>query len=105
MCCCCVELFDIKTQYEESDNPVVRVTRALTDKFTSMFGGMFKSTEMSEVLTEIARVEPTFELNDFLKRVQHDIIPNILEALSQSELEILKDLCTETVRIRRYFDI
>ena len=58
---------------------------------------MFKSTEMSEVLTEIVKMEPSFELNLFLKRVQYDIIPNVLEALSVGELEILKDWCTETV--------
>ena len=62
-----------------------------------MFGGIFKSTEMSEVLTEIVKVEPTFSLDEFLKRVQYDIVPNVMEALSQGEMEILKDWCTETV--------
>lgn len=90
------KLFEYKTQYDESDNPMIRATRGLTERFTSMFGGMFKSTEMSEVLTEIVRVDPNFNLDDFLKRVQHDIIPNVLEALSQGEMEILRDWCTET---------
>lgn len=89
-------MFEYKTQYDESDNPMIRATRGLTERFTSMFGGMFKSTEMSEVLTEIVRVDPNFNLDDFLKRVQHDIIPNVLEALSQGEMEILRDWCTET---------
>ena len=52
---------------------------------------------MSQVLTEISKCEPTFEINEFLSRVQNDIIPNILESLSQNELEILKDWCTEAV--------
>lgn len=90
------KLFEYKTQYDESDNPMVRATRGITERFTTMFGGMFKSTEMSEVLTEIVRVEPTFNLDSFLKRVQNDIIPNVMEALSQGEMEILKDWCTET---------
>lgn len=90
------KLFDYKTQYDESDNPLIRATRGITERFSSMFGGMFKSTEMSEVLTEIVRVEPTFNLDDFFKRVQYDIIPNVMEALSQGEMEILKDWCTET---------
>lgn len=89
------ELFEIKSQYDESDNPFVRATRSVTEKFTSVFGGLFKSTEMSEVLTEIVKSEPNFELSEFLSRVQHDIVPNILEALSQKELEILQDWCTE----------
>ena len=90
-------MFEFKTQYDESDNPFVRATRSLTEKFSSVFGGVFKTTEMSEVLTEIVKVEPSFELNAFIRQVQHDIIPNILESMSQSELEILKDWCTETV--------
>ncbi len=93
---CFKELFEYKTQYDESENPIIRATRGLTERFTTMFGGMFKSTEMSEVLTEIVRVEPSFSLDSFLKRVQNDIIPNVMEALSQGEMEILKDWCTET---------
>lgn len=90
-------MFEFKTQIDESDNPVLRATRTLTDKFSSIFGGMFKSTELSEVLTEIVKMEPTFELNEFLKRVQFDIIPNIMESVNQGELEILQDWCTEVV--------
>lgn len=90
-------MFELKTHYDESDNVMVRGTRALTEKLSAVFGGMFKSTEMSEVLSEIVKAEPDFELHAFLKRVQHDIIPNILEALEQQEHEILKDWCTEAV--------
>ena len=61
---------------------------------------MFKSTEMSEVLTEIVKMEPDFDLNEFIKKVQYDFIPNIMESLCQNELEILKDWCTETVNIK-----
>lgn len=90
------KMFEYKSQYDESDNPLIRATRGLTERFSSMFGGMFKSTEMSEVLTEIVRVDPNFNLDVFLKNVQYDIIPNVLEALSQGKMEILKDWCTET---------
>ncbi len=73
--------------------------------FSQMFfnkitkGGVFKSNDMSQVLTEITKSEPSFEINEFLNRVQYDIIPNILESLSQNELEILKDWCTEAVGV------
>jgi len=36
--CLCVELFDMKTRYEESDNIVVRATRTVTDKMSELFG-------------------------------------------------------------------
>jgi import inner membrane translocase subunit TIM44 len=52
---------------------------------------------MSEVLTEIIKMDPNFDTNEFLKFVQTDISPNVLESISRGELEILKDWCTETV--------
>jgi len=42
-------------------------------------GGVFSKTEMSEVLTEIIRMDPTFDKEQFIKQCQFDIIPNILE--------------------------
>jgi len=41
VCVCfwlCLELFDMKTRYEESDNIVVRATRTVTDKMSELFG-------------------------------------------------------------------
>jgi hypothetical protein len=60
-------------------------------------GGLLKKTEMSEVLTEITKMDPNLDTNEFLKFVQTDIIPNVLESFSRRELEILKDWFTETV--------
>ena len=90
-------MFEYKVQFDESDHPLARVTRALTERVSSVFGGMLKSNEMSEVLTEIVKVEPNFEITEFLKRVKFDIIPNVMESLCTGELEILKDWCTEAV--------
>lgn len=42
-------------------------------------GGLFSKTEMSEVLTEILKVDPSFDKDSFLKQCERDIIPNILE--------------------------
>lgn len=89
------KLFEFKTQFDESDNPIVRVTRGLTERVGYLFGGIFSSTEMSAVLTEITKVEPEFNINDFLKQVQYVIIPNVMESLRTGEMEILQDWCTE----------
>lgn len=88
-------------------------------------GGLFSKTEMSEVLTEILKVDPSFDKDSFLKQCERDIIPNILEvclnpsahaylieccarshtwacvlsqAMIRGELEVLKDWCYEAVR-------
>ncbi|KAL1772893.1 Mitochondrial import inner membrane translocase subunit TIM44 [Sigmodon hispidus] len=88
-------LFEMKMKYDESDNVFIRASRALTDKVTDLLGGLFSKTEMSEVLTEILRVDPTFDKDRFLRQCESDIIPNILEAMISGELDILKDWCYE----------
>ncbi|KAL6469469.1 hypothetical protein MHYP_G00229930 [Metynnis hypsauchen] len=87
--------FEMKMKYDESDNAFIRASRAVTDKMTDLIGGLFSKTEMSEVLTEILKVDPSFDKDSFLKQCEKDIIPNILEAMIQGELEVLKDWCYE----------
>lgn len=49
-------------------------------KFVSTFaGGMFQKTELSEVLTEIVKMDPNFDKEQFIKECEQEIIPNILE--------------------------
>lgn len=101
----------MKMKYDESDNALIRASRALTDKVTDLLGewlacpchlgqqrvvgggdqaldpllarlppgGLFSKTEMSEVLTEILRVDPAFDKERFLQQCENDIIPNVLE--------------------------
>ncbi|XP_077573261.1 mitochondrial import inner membrane translocase subunit TIM44-like [Stigmatopora nigra] len=87
--------FAMKMKYDESDNAFIRASRAVTDKMTNLIGGLFSKTEMSEVLTEILKADPSFDKDSFLKQCEHDIIPNILEAMIRGELEVLKDWCYE----------
>ncbi|XP_022534561.1 mitochondrial import inner membrane translocase subunit TIM44 [Astyanax mexicanus] len=87
--------FEMKMKYDESDNALIRASRALTDKFSDIIGGMFSKTEMSEVLTEILKADPNFDKDSFLRQCENDIIPNILEAIIRGELDVLKDWCYE----------
>ncbi|KAM9329724.1 mitochondrial import inner membrane translocase subunit TIM44 [Gastrophryne carolinensis] len=87
--------FEMKMKYDESDNAFIRASRAITDKVSDLIGGMFSKTEMSEVLTEILKVDPNFDRDKFLKMCEKDIIPNILEAMIRGELDVLKDWCYE----------
>ncbi|XP_076167119.1 mitochondrial import inner membrane translocase subunit TIM44 isoform X2 [Ptiloglossa arizonensis] len=89
------KVLDWKIKYEESDNPVIRASRLLTDKVTDIMGGLFQKTELSETLTEICKLDPTFDRVQFLRDCEVDIIPNILEAMVRGNLEILKDWCHE----------
>ncbi len=77
-------LFFSRAKFEESENPVVRSARLLTDKVQDIFGSIFTRTELSEVLTEIVKMDPKFDKEQFLKDCEADFIPNILEAISRN---------------------
>lgn len=85
-----------KIKYDESENPLIRASRLLTDKVSDVMGGMFSKTELSETLTEICKVDPRFDEKQFLRDCENDIIPNILEAMVRGNLPILKDWCFES---------
>ncbi|KAK2706153.1 mitochondrial import inner membrane translocase subunit TIM44-like [Artemia franciscana] len=89
------KVLELKTKYDESDSPVVRAARVLTEKVGDIVGGIFSKTELSEALTEIVKMDPDFNKEKFLKECEYDIIPNVLEAMVRGDLEILKDWCHE----------
>lgn len=89
------KVMDWKLKYDESENPVIRASKLLTEKVSDIFGGIFQKTELSETLTEICKIDNTFDTKRFLKQCETDIIPNILEAMTRGDLEILKDWCHE----------
>ncbi|XP_069699311.1 mitochondrial import inner membrane translocase subunit TIM44 [Periplaneta americana] len=89
------KVLDWKIKYDESDNPMIRASRLLTDKVSDIMGGLFQKTELSETLTEICKIDPSFDKNKFLQDCERDIIPNILEAIIRGDLEILRDWCYE----------
>lgn len=90
------KVMDWKIKYEESENPMIRASRLLTDKVSDIMGGLFSKTELSETLTEICKIDPNFDEKQFLRDCENDIIPNILEAMIRGDLAILKDWCFES---------
>lgn len=89
------KVMDWKLKYDESENPVIKASRLLTEKVSDIMGGLFQKTELSETLTEICKIDPSFDQKRFLKQCETDIIPNILEAMIRGDLDILKDWCHE----------
>lgn len=90
------KIIDWKIKYEESENPVIRASRLLTEKLSDIMGGLFSKTELSETMTELCKIDPNFNQKQFLRDCENDIIPNILEAMVHGNLEILKDWCFES---------
>lgn len=89
------KVLDWKMKYEESENPMIRASRLLTDKVSDVMGNLFSKTELSETLTAICKIDPSFDQKQFLRNCETDIIPNVLEAMVRGNLEILKDWCFE----------
>lgn len=45
------------------------------------------------MLTEILKVDPSFDKEAFLRQCNDEIIPNLLEAMMRGDLEVLRDWC------------
>ncbi|CAI5440480.1 unnamed protein product [Caenorhabditis angaria] len=86
------KLLDWKMKYEESDNVAVRMMRGVTERIGSMFSGQ---NEVSEVLTEIHKIDAKFDKVEWLRFCETKIIPNILEAFIRFDLEVLQSWCHE----------
>ncbi|KAI6178774.1 Mitochondrial import inner membrane translocase subunit TIM44 [Aphelenchoides besseyi] len=83
------KVLDWKTKYDESENPFVRVVRGVTERVGT------SQSEVSEVLTEIAKVDPAFDKHEWLRFCEKEVIPNILEAFIRGDLPVLQDWCHE----------
>jgi len=86
------KILDWKIRYDESENVAVRMLRGATERMQSVFS---TTNEVSEVLTEIAKVDKSFDRVDWLRFCEKEIIPNILEAYIRGDLKILEDWCHE----------
>lgn len=91
------KVFEFKIKYDESDNPLVRATKNIVDKIGDTVGNLFQTTDLSNVLTEICKVDPNFDINAFLIDCEKFIIPTILEAICQNRQDVLSDWCHEAV--------
>lgn len=91
------KVFELKMRLDESENPLIRVTKNFVDRVSDTVGGLFQTTDLSLVMTEICNVDPDFDINNFLKDCEKFIIPTILESMCQNRLDILADWCHEAV--------
>lgn len=47
------------------------------------------------MLTEIAKIDPSFDKNEWLRFCEKEVVPNILEAFIRGDLPVLEDWCHE----------
>ena len=87
--------FNLKSKYDESDNVAVRASRVLTEKLSDIFSDVFSQSEHAAVIAEITKIDPKFNKDAFVKEVEFDIVPCVLEAYLRQDLEVLQDWCHE----------
>ncbi|KAJ1645684.1 protein translocase subunit [Coemansia erecta] len=89
-------IFQARKSYQESENPVVEATRAVTDRVRNVFGFFFNETESAAALRQIRdTIDPGFNLEEFIRECREFIIPEILDAYLHSDAETLKVWCSE----------
>ena len=89
--------YDLKVKYDESDNIMIRASRAVTDRIGDTVGGVVTQTDMAEVLAEIYKIDSKFTKEEFVKQCQFEIIPTVLEAYLSGNTHVLEDWCHEAV--------
>lgn len=58
---------------------------------------------MSDVLTEISKIDSSFDKAEWLRFCEKEVVPNILEAYIRGDLSVLEDWCYERVSINLKF--
>ena len=92
-----VAFYAVKTKYDESDSMLIRASRVVTDKVEDVVSGTMTQTDMAEALAEIHKIDPSFNVEDFVQQCKYEIIPSVLEAYMQGNELVLKDWCHEAV--------
>ncbi|PAA79230.1 hypothetical protein BOX15_Mlig018706g4, partial [Macrostomum lignano] len=89
------KLFDMRSQYQESENPIARGGRFVSERFSSLFGSLFTDSDFHKVVNEIARLEPSFTLSGFATHCRQFVVPNVLEAIFRGDNRVLESWCYE----------
>ncbi|TVY45521.1 Mitochondrial import inner membrane translocase subunit [Lachnellula occidentalis] len=69
-------LFSLKSAYNESDNPFVSTARSISDRFA----GFFSENETAMVIKKIREMDPTFQMEPFVREMREYILPEVLDA-------------------------
>eukprot|EP00186_Timspurckia_oligopyrenoides_P005195 CAMPEP_0182447088 /NCGR_PEP_ID=MMETSP1172-20130603/11197_1 /TAXON_ID=708627 /ORGANISM="Timspurckia oligopyrenoides, Strain CCMP3278" /LENGTH=365 /DNA_ID=CAMNT_0024643373 /DNA_START=62 /DNA_END=1159 /DNA_ORIENTATION=+ len=79
----------ISEKVEESDNPVVNFFRNIYDR-------LFSETEFAQVISEIRSIhDPSFTISEFVQELEWTLIPKVLKAYLEADVDTLKEYCTE----------
>ncbi|GAA98361.1 uncharacterized protein L969DRAFT_334238 [Mixia osmundae IAM 14324] len=84
-------LAGLKESYNESENPIVGSMRTVT----STLGRVFAETETSRVQSRMKELDPSFQMEAFLRELREYMVPEMVDAYSSADLKTLKEWCSE----------
>ncbi|KAF3481505.1 mitochondrial import inner membrane translocase subunit [Arthroderma uncinatum] len=79
-------LFTLKNTYEESENPLISTARSISDRVA----GFFAENETAMVIKTFRQMDPTFQIEPFLREMREYILPEVLDAYVKGDVETLK---------------
>ncbi|KAL8699064.1 MAG: hypothetical protein Q9201_006215 [Fulgogasparrea decipioides] len=79
-------IFSLRSSYNESENPLVSTARSITDKIA----GFFAENETAMVIKKFREMDPTFQVEPFLREMREYILPEVLDAYVKGDTETLK---------------
>ncbi|CAG8810766.1 22620_t:CDS:2, partial [Racocetra persica] len=88
-------IFNMKRNYEDSDNVIISFTREFTDRISYTLGSLFQENETAQAITQLKMIDPGFNIEEFMKELREFIIPEIMEAYLKGDMETLKIWCSE----------
>lgn len=79
-------LFNLKSTYNESENPLISTARIVTDRVA----GFFAENESARVIKKFREMDPSFQVEPFLREMREYILPEVLDAYVRGDTETLK---------------
>ncbi|TAQ86246.1 hypothetical protein B7494_g5416 [Chlorociboria aeruginascens] len=79
-------LFSMKSAYNESENPFISTARSISDRFA----GFFAENETAMVIKKFREMDPSFQMEPFLRDMREYILPEVLDAYVKGDTETLR---------------
>lgn len=79
-------LFSLKSSYNESENPLISTARSITDRVA----GFFAENETARVIKKFREMDPSFQVEPFLREMREYILPEVLDAYVKGDTDTLK---------------
>lgn len=84
-------LSDMRSAYDESENPVVERLRGITETI----GGWFDENETAKVVRAFQMLDPSFTLDGFQRDLREYVVPEVIDSYHGAARHLLRQWCGE----------